>query len=227
VTERRQYGQFCGLASALDVIGERWTILIMRELLIGPARFSNLLDNLPGIGPNMLSERLRELGQHGLVVVEPVAGDARGKQYLLTPSGEELRAPLLGLARWGMRFLTNADAEAGASRAAWGFLAVQSMLDQSRLPDQDEDYQFEVDGEAFHIRVADGAASAGRGPVPSPALVITTDAETFIRVGARLVTAFEAVITGRIRAEGDPLAIQRCTRLLGLADPIAAAAGAG
>jgi DNA-binding HxlR family transcriptional regulator len=216
VADRRHYGQFCGLAAALDIIGERWTLLIVRELLISPARFSQISENLPGIGPNLLTDRLKFLSEHGLIESCPVPGDARGKQYRLTELGESLRPSLLALARWGMKVLAKDDAAFGISRAAWGFLAVQAMIDESKLPEIDESYEFQVDGEAFHIAVAKGKALARRGPAEDPALVLTTDATTFIRIGAEMLTPFDAVVSSQLKIDGDPKAVIRCTRLIGL-----------
>jgi len=224
VPEKRQYGQFCGLASAMEIVGERWTMLIIRELLIGPARFSDLTDNLPGVSPNMLADRLRFLTDQGIIAVDRVPGDARGKLYRLTPLGAELRPAVHGLARWGMSFLTDEDAARSTSRAAWGFLALQTMIDVGTPLAVDEEYEFRVADEVFSIAVHDGKATAQRGPAHQPALVIHADAETFIRIGAKLISPFEAVITGRIKAEGDLDAIQRCTQLLGLDQPRRAAA---
>lgn len=131
MTGRRNYAQFCGLAAGLNIIGERWALLIVRELLIGPARFNEILTNLPGLGPNLLSDRLRALTEHGVIEAGGVRGDGRGKQYRLTSRGEQLREPVLALARWGMPFLTEDDAVSGTTRAAWGFLAVQAMINGS------------------------------------------------------------------------------------------------
>ncbi|MEU2613194.1 winged helix-turn-helix transcriptional regulator [Micromonospora sp. NPDC007271] len=216
MTERRQYGQLCGLAAALDVIGERWTLLIVRELLIGPARFNELLENLPGMGPNLLSERLRALGMRGVVEHCPVPGDGRGRLYQLTPTGESLRGPVLDLARWGLQFLTADQAEFGVSRASWGFLAVQAMLVGRPVPDVTERYEFRVDAEVFHIEVDDGASTARRGPADDPAITVTSDAATFVQIGSRMLTPFQAVVTGRIKLDGDPDAIVRCIELIGL-----------
>ena len=216
MADRRHYGQFCGLAAALDIIGERWTLLIVRELLIGPARFSQISENLPGIGPNLLTDRLKFLSERGLIESCPVPGDARGKQYQLTELGESLRPSLLSLARWGMKALTEEDAAFGISKAAWGFLAVQAMIDESKLPDIDESYEFRVDGEVFHIAVAKGKALTKRGPAENPALVVSTDAATFIRIGAEMLTPFDAVVSAELKIDGDPKAVVRCTRLIGL-----------
>lgn len=212
---KRDYGQFCGLAAGLNVIGERWTLLIIRELLIGPARFNVILDNLVGIGPNLLSERLRTLSEHGVIEQLPVSGDGRGKMYRLTESGRQLRAPLLALARWGMAFLDEGDTT-DVVRAEWGFLAVQAMIDEERVPEVDETYEFRVGDQVFVVEVANGKVGFTRGAAERPDLVVTCDPDTFVRIGARLTTPFDAVATGRVKIEGAPEVIQRCTRMLGL-----------
>lgn len=213
---KRDYGQFCGLAGALNVVGERWTLLIIRELLINDARFNEVMDNLPGIGPNLLSERLRALVEHGVVEQLPVPGDARGKQYRLTELGQQLRAPVLALASWGLNFLSEDDS-AGVVRAEWGFLAVQSMIKTSEIPPGDQTYEFRIGEHPFSIVVRDGAVRFERGAAPTPDLTITTDPDTFIRIGARMLTPFEAMANGQMKVEGDPETIHRCVRMFGLA----------
>lgn len=215
--DRRHYAQFCGLAAGLDIVGERWTLLIVRELLIGPARFTEIMNNLPGAGPNLLSDRLRSLTERGIIESCPVPGDGRGKQYQLTPLGEELRTPVLMLARWGMRFLDNEHVAGLTSRGAWGFLAVQAMINGRPVPQVAESYQFTVDQDVFHIRTENGQAYAHRGPAENPAIEVTTDAVTFIHIGAEMMSPFEAVVSGRLRMDGDPEALQRCIELMGLA----------
>jgi DNA-binding HxlR family transcriptional regulator len=217
--ERRHYGQFCGLAAGLDIVGERWTLLIVRELLLAPARFSEIADNLPGIGPNLLSDRLRSLTARGLIEAAPVPGDGRGKQYRLTALGEQLREPLLELARWGMAFLSEKDA-GGISRGAWGFLAVQAMIHRQDVPRVEESYEFRVDQDLFHVRLSQGKAIAVRGPAADPAIVVHTDATTFVKIGAELLNPLDALVSGALRIDGDPAAAQRCTRLLGLSNPV-------
>lgn len=234
MTAKRNYGQFCGLAAGLNVIGERWALLIVRELLIGPARFNELLANLPGLGPNLLSDRLRALTEHGVIDAASVPGDGRGRRYRLTQRGEQLREPLLSLARWGMPFLTEEDAASGTARAAWGFLAVEAMIHGRPVPDVDEDYEFRVADEVFHIEVRGEAATTRRGPATNgPALVVTTDAETFVRIGAEMRTPFEALLSGRLKIDGEADAVQRCVEFMGLLDaprrpaPPSVPAGAG
>jgi len=96
---KRSYQQYCGLASALDVVGEPWTLLIIRELLMGPARYSDILANLPGLGTNLLAERLKFLVERGVAEQVDVRGTGAQLAYRLTPTGEELRPLVLGLAR--------------------------------------------------------------------------------------------------------------------------------
>jgi len=213
--EKRHYGQFCGLAAGLDIVGERWTLLIVRELLLAPARFNEIADNLPGIAPNLLSDRLRALTDRGLIEAARVPSDGRGRQYRLTTLGEQLRQPLLELTRWGMAFLTEKDV-AGVSRGAWGFLAVQAMAHGRPVPPVEEAYDFCIDGDTFHLRLARGTVNAARGPAGDPAAVVHADATTFVRIGAGLLVPFDALVGGALRIAGEPAATRRCTALLGL-----------
>src|SRR5687768_14679131 len=96
---RRSYGQYCGLARALDVVGDRWNLLIVRQLLIGAARYGELLDGLPGLATNLLAERLRDLETAG-VVERRLADEGNAIAYALTPWGAELREPVDALIRW-------------------------------------------------------------------------------------------------------------------------------
>jgi DNA-binding HxlR family transcriptional regulator len=215
MTAKRDYGQFCGLAAGLNILGERWTLLIIRELLIDTARFSELLESLRGIGPNLLTERLRSLEKNGIVAQVPVPDDLRGRYYRLTDRGEELRQPVLGLARWGMPYLHERDAH-GTVRADWGFLAVQAMVRPEHIPDHHERYLFAVDDRSFTIEVDRGQATYSRRRPAEPDLTMTTDAETFIRIGARMLSPLEALVKGSLRMDGDIDVIQRCSAMLGL-----------
>ncbi|GAA1239369.1 helix-turn-helix domain-containing protein [Prauserella halophila] len=212
---RRDYGQFCGLAAGMNVIGERWTLLIVRELFIGEARFKDLLHNLPGIGTNLLADRLKTLVNDGVVEDVPVAGDGRARAYRLTPVGEGLREPVLALAKWGLSFLQDEDS-AGAVRPEWGLLALQSMVDESRTPDVPESYEFRVGSDVFHVTVEPGSVGVARGPCESPDLVVHCEPTTFIRIGAQLINPVDALASGELTMTGDAAVVQHCTRLLGL-----------
>jgi DNA-binding HxlR family transcriptional regulator len=105
VPTRRSYQQHCGVARALDVVGERWTLLIVRDLFLGPRRYGELLDGLPGITTNLLAKRLRELTRAGLVEKQPGTPPAAFDVYALTKAGRELEPALMELGRWGWRLL--------------------------------------------------------------------------------------------------------------------------
>jgi DNA-binding HxlR family transcriptional regulator len=219
---RRNYGQYCGLASALDIVGERWTLLIIRELLLSPRRYGELLAELPGIGTNLLAERLKTLVEQG-VLVKPVSRD---QGYELTEFGRQLREPVLMLARWGMTLL-GAPSDDQEVRPHWGFLAVQAMIDPARAADIDEVYEFHVDDIVFHIAVEGRVPRAVDGSYDGfCSMVARTDARTFVEIGAKRLSPFEALASGRLELSGDPDAIMRSSVLLGLIPEAGAAAGA-
>ena len=131
----RPYGHYCGIARALDVVGDRWSLLVVRELLSGPRRYGELLDGLPGIATNLLADRLRQLGTDG--VVEHRA-DGR---YGLTEWGEGLREPLDALARWAAPVVMTRPAGHDAFRSEWLAHPVSGLfggVDERRAPLQVE-----------------------------------------------------------------------------------------
>src|SRR4029453_3657457 len=101
----RSYNQYCGLAYALDRVGERWTLLIIRELIAGPRRFTDLLQGLSGISTNLLSERLKELQQQGILRRGPRPPPGASHVYELTAVGQALEQTLLELGKWGSQFV--------------------------------------------------------------------------------------------------------------------------
>ncbi len=212
--QRRNYGQYCGLAAALDILGERWTLLIVRELLTGPCRYNELLANLPGIGTNLLADRLKFLTEVGVVRQRPQEG-SRTRTYELTEQGESLREAVLDLARWGLGMLGSPAAEEFV-RPRWGALAVEAMID-ARQAGPDEQYEFRLDDEVFHVSVEDGEVKVAYGKAQKePALVVHTDAVTFVEIGAGRLNPLEATLTKRVVMEGEEEAVLRCSRLLGL-----------
>jgi DNA-binding HxlR family transcriptional regulator len=123
-SKRKSYQQFCGLARALDHLGERWTLLIVRDLLLGPRRYSDLLEGLPGITTNLLAARLRELSRTGLVLKRQAPPPVRAQVYELSPSGRALEAAIMELARWGSRYMSQPDPR-DRMNIGWGLLSVK------------------------------------------------------------------------------------------------------
>ncbi len=212
---RRTYDQECGLAYALDLVGERWTLLIIRELLPRPRRYNELAEALPGIGTNLLADRLAFLVEVGLI--EPIVPGRRTGGYALTELGRALHEPILGLARFGLAVGANQPLRADAVvRPTWAALAIEAMVDDERAPDVDETYEFHVDGEMFHIAVVNSQAHVHVGAAEDPALVITTDARTFFTLGLHHIDPIEALVGGAVHVTGIPAAVPRCLRLIGL-----------
>ncbi len=216
--ERRTYEQECGLAYALDVVGERWTLLIIRELLPRPKRYNELLDALPGIGTNLLADRLSFLSQVGLI--QAIDPGRRTAGYELTELGRMLHEPILGLARFGLRIGAGQPERPDAViRASWAALAIEAMVSEERAPATDVTYQFEVDSEVFHVRVTDGRVQTLPGPADEPTLVVATDAPTFFQLGMGRLDPIEALVGGAVRVTGAASAVPGCLRLLGLRGP--------
>ncbi|MBC6467399.1 transcriptional regulator [Actinomadura alba] len=202
------------MAAALDILGERWTLLIVRELLTGPCRYNELQANLPGIGTNLLADRLKFLTEMDIIRQRSQDG-AKTRMYELTEQGESLRTAVLDLARWGLGMLGTPEAEE-VVRPRWGVLAVEAMIDP-RHAGPDEVYEFRLDDEVFHIDVKDGRVKVLHGKAPAePALVVRTDAVTFVEIGAGRLNPLEATLTRRVVMEGAEEAVLRCSRLLGL-----------
>jgi DNA-binding HxlR family transcriptional regulator len=123
----RSYGQYCGLARSLEVVGDRWNLLIVRQLLIGPGRYRDLADGLPGIATNLLADRLRDLEANG-VIERRLAGKGSVVEYALTPWGAELREPIESLIRWSTPLMVRGP-EGDWFRLEWLALAVPALLD--------------------------------------------------------------------------------------------------
>lgn len=130
MSRRKTYGQFCGLARALDHVGDRWTLLIVRELLLGPRTFAALQASLDGISPNLLVDRLRSLGDDGIVQRNSAPARSRAVQYRLTAEGAALEPAVLALIRWGARWMTTGPGDDHVE-PTWAVLALRALLDDT------------------------------------------------------------------------------------------------
>ncbi len=157
---KRSYQQNCALADALDVIGERWTLLLVRELLIRPKRYGELLDNLAGIGTNLLAARLKELEWRGLI-------DKKANRYELTELGLALQPIIWETVRFG--FLLNVTAEdEKLTRPEWDAVALRALYDAERGVELFGSYLFELDGAPFCIEKGRSTVSVSGGRCKDP-----------------------------------------------------------
>jgi DNA-binding HxlR family transcriptional regulator/putative sterol carrier protein len=212
-SSKRTYGQYCALAVALDIVGERWTLLIVRELLIRPRRYAELLQAFPGIGTNLLAERLRFLIEHG--VIRTVKAGQPRSGYQLTERGQALRDPVLALARWGFDTMAM-QARSGHVEPGWAQLGVEALIDDTRASDVDEEYVFHVDDDVFTLSVRNGRASVRPGAADDPAMTISTDAVTLMDIASNKLDPVSALVANRVTVAGDADAVPRCLHLLGL-----------
>ncbi len=205
---RRSYNQYCALAHALDQMGERWTLLIVRQLLSGPKRFKDLLDGLPGIGTNLLAARLKQLQADEIILHGTLPPPAASAVYELTVRGRELEPVLHALARWG-RPLLGRPRKGDKFQPSYVLVAIKSMFRPKAAIGVRETYEYHVEGEVFHTRVEDGAVETSMGPGKDPAFVLTSDAQTFLLVGTDQLELKEALASGRMKIEGSREAFKR------------------
>jgi DNA-binding HxlR family transcriptional regulator len=207
----RSYGQYCSLAKALDVVGDRWTLLIVRELLIrGACRYTDLRDGLPGIATNLLADRLRGLEQAKIVVREDAPPPVATTLFRLTDRGKELRPLLLELGRWGVPLM--AEQAAGEEfRGHWLAMPVEFFL-TDRTPERAPiEIEVRTGGEPMVIETAEGRARTRPGPAEHPDAVLTGTPDLVIGVLSGRLDLASALGDG-LQYEGDPEALQRVRR---------------
>lgn len=180
--ETRSYNQFCALAKALDIVGERWTLLIVRELLSGPKRFKDLTDALPGIGANLLSARLKDMELRGLVGRAKLPPPAASAVYELTERGAGLGDVIKALVKWGFGLLGIPKPEEHFL-PRWAMQALMIMFDPDKAGGISETYEFHIDDEIFHIKVCEGKAEGRLGRADNPDMVLAATGEEFLTLG--------------------------------------------
>jgi DNA-binding HxlR family transcriptional regulator len=214
MANKRRYGDRCGIARALDLVGERWALLVVRELLLGPKRFTDLRTGLPHVSPDVLSQRLRELERDGIVQRRTLGPPAGSRVYELTDRGMELEPVVLALGRWGSGApFPPGDARLGVDSA---ILALRTLFDPSASDGLNASYELRLGDQRFHARVADGRLEVARGAADDPDASIETDTATLSALlwhGRRLPEALRA---RDIAIEGSRPAVERFLRLFPL-----------
>jgi DNA-binding HxlR family transcriptional regulator len=222
VMNSRSYNQFCALAYALDIVGDRWTLLIVRELLTGPRRFKDLVDGLPGISTNLLSERLKSLEQQGILgrrVLPPPAGSS---VYELTPLGRGLETAALELGKWGSQFLPmSLEGVALPSLGAMA-LAVKAFFHPEQARGVHETYELHLGNEILQVKIKEGELHVQQGQSLRADVTFYTEMQVFVGLFAGQIEAEEAISRGliridRARIEDDLGALRRFLKISGVA----------
>jgi DNA-binding HxlR family transcriptional regulator/putative sterol carrier protein len=217
MTTMRTYGDGCAIAQGLDLVGERWALLVVRELLLGPKRYTDLRRGLPNASPNVLSERLRELERAGIVRRRKLPPPAASRVYELSDWGRELEETVLSLGRWAAR------SPSGLSPAPIGadsiILALRERFDAEAARGLRAGYELRLGEDRFRVEVAGDAIAVARGGADRADATIDADADTFAAVlwGGRSLAAAER--GEALTIEGDRAAVERFVQLFPAPEP--------
>ena len=208
--KRREFGQYCGLARALELVGERWALLIVRDLEVGPLRYTDLLEGLPGIPTNVLSTRLKELEQAGIVERRVAPAPQRGVLYTLTAAGRELEPAILALGRWGTTQLGEPRPGEIVTPASVT-MSLRGVFDEAAAAGVTASWEIRAPGIVLHAVVTDGKLDAGPGPGPGDADLVITVPEVDGLSSFRNI--LQAIKCGLVELQGRRRLLDTFTRL--------------
>jgi DNA-binding HxlR family transcriptional regulator len=203
----RTYDQFCGVARALDLVGERWALLVVRDLLLGPKRFTDLRRGLPGIGTNVLAARLQELERNGVVARRTLPPPAASTVYELTDYGRKLEGPLLAFGRWGALTMGPRRPEQ-TLRSEWLAVALKAFFQPEAASDLRAEIELRFEDGTFLARVDRGSLVVEPASPNGADLVLETEVETLIGY-----LAGADVPAAALGAEGDEALLERLPRV--------------
>jgi DNA-binding HxlR family transcriptional regulator len=213
VPTARRYHDPCGIARALDVIGDRWALLVVRELIFGSKRFVQLRNGLRGVSPNVLTQRLRDLESAGVVCRDVLDPPASVTIYKLTPRGRALEPILLELGRWGSQEPVTTSNEMSVNAA---FLALKTVFDPDAAVDAT--IALRVDGDWFRVTVADDSIDIIRARTAQPTTIFQTDVTTLRAVAFGREAVTDAERDGRLTVVGDRGVAERFARMFPVPD---------
>ncbi len=218
MSTKRSYGEACRFAYALDVVGERWALLVVRELLLGPKRFTDLRTGLPHASSNILSERLRDLEHGGVIQRRKLPPPAASTVYELTEWGRELEPIVTKLGAWGARSPIAPDSQEIGPDSV--ILALRSLFDEEAAGELTATYELRIGEDRFRVEITDGKLGLGRGATEDPAAAIAlADAPTFAAILAGQIPLNEALAAGTAQLEGSKQAAKRFLRLFPMPEP--------
>ena len=213
----RSYGEACAAAHALDLVGERWALLIVRELVLGPKRFTDLRSGLPAISPNVLTQRLEELEQVSIVRRRKLPPPAGAWVYELTEWGLELESVIMALGRWGARSPLLPQGAALSVDAL--MLSFRTMFEPDAAGGLEASIEIRLGEERYRAEIANGRLDLARGGAVAPDAVIEADPATLAALvyGGRKLS--EASRSGGFRVEGDKAVVKHFLTLFPLPEP--------
>ena len=207
----RGYGQYCGFARALEFVGERWALLVIRDLLLGPKRFGDLQRGLPKIPSNILTSRLRELEEAGIVRRRARPRPSGGVVYELTDDGRDLEDAVVALGRWGAKHLGNPGAQEIITADSMA-TALRSLFRPESAAGSNLAFELRVGEVVVNARVRDGAVTVAKGPLAGPDLIIESGPAIRALFAGELTPA-DAVASGAVRLHGKRALLTRFVQL--------------
>jgi DNA-binding HxlR family transcriptional regulator len=214
---RRKYDDGCAIAQALDVIGERWALLVVRDLVLGPKRFTDLLAGLHGVSSDVLTQRLRDLSDAGVVRRRRLAPPASSWVYELTEWGAELEEIILGLAHWVHKSpLMRYDLPLGADSL---MLALKTRFQPSAADGMKATIGLHLGEAQFVVRIADGQLAIDRGDAESTDLILETDQSALLSLLGPDGSVEDALASGELRLTGDKAMAGRFRALFPVPEP--------
>jgi DNA-binding HxlR family transcriptional regulator len=205
---RKSYEQYCAVARALDVVGERWTLLIVRDLLMGPKRYTDLRAGLPGIATDILTARLRRLEEAGFVRRRELPPPAPATVYELTETGNRLGPAILALGQVGLATLGSPEPGEDV-RPERLVVGLRVSFRREEFADLSETYEFVIDGQPFTVEASRGAVDTRPGAASSPSIRLDTDADTFVALMTGRVSPADSLAKGSATLEGERSALKR------------------
>ena len=189
---------------ALDIIGERWTLLIVRELIEGPKRFTDLIDGLPGIGTNLLSKRLKEMESYDFIAHRRLPPPAASAVYELTAVGRSLEPVVSAIGQWGATVILSqrVSSETKYFRVGWATLAMRYMYNEELASQLSGTYEIKVDDEVMHVIVKDGKIDPRFGPAESADIRVSMNLDTYKSLLLATTPVEELIKKGNIVIEG-------------------------
>ena len=213
----KRFDQYCPVAHALGLVGERWSLLVVRELLHGPKRYTDLVDGLPGIGTNILASRLRDLEEAGVVHKRKLPPPAASSVYELTEYGAELEEAVHALARWGARSLGPPGPD-DELYPEWGVNALPALFDPEAARGLTETYVLRIGDDVFTARLENGHLRADQGATDDADLDAAMGMETFFALASGELEPRTAIAEGRVElATGKPARLERCFKVFSIA----------
>jgi DNA-binding HxlR family transcriptional regulator len=207
-SKRKSYEQYCALARTLDVVGERWTLLIVRDLLLGPKRYTDLRAGLPGIATDILTARLRTLEEAGFVRRRDLPPPAPATVYELTEMGNRLGPAIRALGQVGLTMLGSPQPGEDV-RPERFVVGLHASFRREEFADLTETYELVIDSQPFTVEVTDGVVDVRQGGASSPSMSLEIDGDTFVALMTGRVSAADSLAKRRATLQGERSVLER------------------